>query len=128
MNGKWPKPWWQEKKMLSSQNDVVPKQALNLREKEEVKKKFNYTCVYCGCTNKIVLTVDHKIPLIRGGLNEYANLECACVLCNQLKGNMTDIEFKKYLKAINTLASLKKMYVKVENVQISFKPGDIPKL
>jgi hypothetical protein len=37
---------------------------------------------------------EHKIPLSRGGTNEYANLAVACQYCNCSKGNKTEEEFK----------------------------------
>jgi 5-methylcytosine-specific restriction endonuclease McrA len=41
-------------------------------------------CTYCGATENI--TVDHVIPLSRGGKHEAANLTAACYSCNSSKG------------------------------------------
>jgi 5-methylcytosine-specific restriction endonuclease McrA len=41
-------------------------------------------CTYCGATKNI--TVDHVIPLSRGGEHEAANLTAACYSCNSSKG------------------------------------------
>jgi 5-methylcytosine-specific restriction endonuclease McrA len=42
-------------------------------------------CIYCGfCPST---TVDHMIPLDRGGDHSYANLVGACGPCNSSKGN-----------------------------------------
>lgn len=41
-------------------------------------------CVYCGAVENI--TIDHVIPLSRGGKHEPANLAPACVTCNCSKG------------------------------------------
>ncbi len=54
-------------------------------------------CYYCG---KQVLetkkwTIDHKLPISRGGTNEEFNLVGACELCNSLKSWMTEEEFRK---------------------------------
>lgn len=50
----------------------------------------------CGPGEKVVkvltkdfveLTVDHIIPLSKGGKNEKKNKQCLCYTCNQIKGN-----------------------------------------
>ncbi len=41
-------------------------------------------CAYCG--SKDNLTIDHIIPLSRGGTNREDNLQCLCRDCNNLKG------------------------------------------
>jgi 5-methylcytosine-specific restriction endonuclease McrA len=40
-------------------------------------------CVYCGTRDD--LTIDHIVPLSRGGLNVRANLQSACKPCNSSK-------------------------------------------
>lgn len=47
-------------------------------------------CVYCGAP---ATTVDHDIPVIRGGANGRDNLVPACWTCNMAKGSMTGLEF-----------------------------------
>jgi hypothetical protein len=42
-------------------------------------------CAMCGSTNK--LTVDHRIPLSRGGRNIRQNFQCLCQSCNSRKGD-----------------------------------------
>ena len=48
-------------------------------------------CVYCGGTER--LSIDHKIPLARGGAHDLNNLCCACLSCNCRKGTMTSEEY-----------------------------------
>jgi hypothetical protein len=43
-----------------------------------------HTCP-CGATNS--LTVDHIVPLARGGTNAYENMQVLCVSCNSRKGS-----------------------------------------
>ena len=45
-------------------------------------------CSYCGATG-VRMTVDHVVPLSRGGGNEPANLVAACRPCNSSKGSKT---------------------------------------
>jgi hypothetical protein len=51
-----------------------------------------YACVYCGATTD--LTIDHRIPLSRGGNNSLSNLCAACLRCNQAKYNKTPEEWQ----------------------------------
>lgn len=44
----------------------------------------NYACVVCGAKDDI--TVDHIIPLSRGGSNDFDNLQTLCRSCNSRKG------------------------------------------
>lgn len=55
-------------------------------------KKLMKRCKYCGATED--LTVDHKIPLIRGGADNAKNWQCLCKECNTTKSSMTDKEVK----------------------------------
>lgn len=51
-------------------------------------------CSYCGkeLSDKTA-TLDHKLPLSRGGSNGRANLVLSCQKCNSHKGSMTMSEF-----------------------------------
>jgi hypothetical protein len=46
-----------------------------------------FTCQYCGrSAPEVVLHIDHRIPVARGGGDELENLITACVDCNLGKG------------------------------------------
>lgn len=60
-----------------------------------VLKESYHTCRYC---NRPGTTIDHVIPLSRGGNNYYWNLVCACEECNTAKGDMTFVEYTKTLE------------------------------
>lgn len=49
-------------------------------------------CAYCGAS--VPLTVDHRIPLFRGGSNYIANILPACIRCNKRKACRTEEEFR----------------------------------
>lgn len=53
-------------------------------------------CVYCGNPDRFEFTVDHRLPLSRGGDNSMKNLCCCCIRCNLAKEDMTDVEFITY--------------------------------
>lgn len=45
-------------------------------------------CAYCGLRFKLRrLTIDHVVPLSRGGTNALTNLVLACGPCNQSKAD-----------------------------------------
>jgi 5-methylcytosine-specific restriction endonuclease McrA len=48
-------------------------------------------CAYCGVEN--ATTVDHVLPVARGGDDSEANLVCACVKCNTSKGKKMPFDF-----------------------------------
>jgi 5-methylcytosine-specific restriction endonuclease McrA len=52
------------------------------KEKLEV---LNYKCQMCGTYERI--TIDHIIPLTKGGTNHIDNLQPLCHSCNSSKGN-----------------------------------------
>lgn len=58
----------------------------------------NHNCRICGkplAYNE--MTIDHIVPLSRGGKNTYDNLRCVCEDCNKIKGNRLDDEMYKGL-------------------------------
>lgn len=55
-------------------------------------------CVYCG-ERSGKMTIDHIIPLSRGGRSDFENCVTACRRCNQRKGNRTPSEARMYMKS-----------------------------
>jgi len=56
--------------------------------RKNIVRRDRHTCQYCGKRN-VPLTVDHIIPRHFGGNHSWENLVCACVRCNNRKGNRT---------------------------------------
>ncbi len=59
--------------------------------KKNILRRDNYTCQYCG-TREGPMTVDHVIPKRLGGEDSWENLVCACLKCNNKKGDRTPEE------------------------------------
>ena len=58
------------------------------QEWETLKAQYNWTCPHCGKREpEIKLTIDHIIPLSRGGSNNIENIQPLCGICNSKKGN-----------------------------------------
>jgi hypothetical protein len=70
---------------------------------EELCEAQNWRCHYCKRSmsrkpnGKRVgghATLDHLLPISRGGRNQWGNLAAACFSCNTAKGSMTEAEFR----------------------------------
>lgn len=94
--------------------------------KAKLKKKLGNQCIYCGCNNKLVLTIDHIIPRIRGGKDIDENKQVCCYLCNQLKSGLNHKEFKKYYKILQGLKDLEKIRLEIDQPKLVFKPNHWP--
>jgi len=62
-------------------------------------KRDGFQCMYCGKRPRN-LTVDHVLPLSRGGKDTWDNTVAACVVCNHKKAAHTPEEAKMPLKRI----------------------------
>lgn len=53
----------------------------------------HWKCAKCG-TNKS-LSIDHKLPVVKGGTDDFENLQTLCGRCNSSKGTKADPQFVK---------------------------------
>ena len=58
----------------------------------EMRSLYGRPCFYCGSTAQI--TVDHVLPIARGGRHSIGNLIPACKPCNMSKHKKTIMEWK----------------------------------
>ena len=73
-------------------NQIIQKVPLS---RENVYRRDNFECVYCGDNNRKTLTLDHVIPQSKGGKDSWDNLVTACRRCNGEKSNLTLEEYGK---------------------------------
>lgn len=60
------------------------------KEWKKLCKQYNYTCLCCGKREpEIKLTVDHVVPLSKGGTNFIDNIQPLCQSCNSSKHRRT---------------------------------------
>lgn len=85
------------------------REQLNKRKRQKILERDNFKCVNCGSTGDFnCLEVDHIIPVIEGGTNDYNNLQTLCYKCNmdkrfkknQVKQYFFDLEPIERLKLI----------------------------
>jgi len=61
--------------------------------RREIFARDGHRCQYCGHKfSSAELSLDHVIPLSRGGASTWENVVCACLACNVRKGNRTPHE------------------------------------
>lgn len=63
---------------------------------EQVLRKTNGACFYCGTQLSIGFHMDHFFPASRGGSDTLDNLVPSCANCNTSKGKMSIDEWRVY--------------------------------
>jgi len=76
--------------------------ARDLRKTQWWKRKCDErTCYYCGMeTAPEDLTMDHIVPVIRGGKSTKNNVVPACKECNNKKKHSLPVEWGEYLERV----------------------------
>lgn len=76
--------------------------ARELRKTPWWKRKLQQgRCYYCGGKFKpSELTMDHLVPLVRGGKSVKSNLVTACKECNNKKKYLLPLEWEEYLERL----------------------------
>jgi hypothetical protein len=69
---------------------MAKRKAISKRTRFEVFKRDSFICQYCGSTPpKVVLHLDHIVPVSKGGDNLEGNLVTACDACNLGKSDVS---------------------------------------
>lgn len=64
--------------------------------KKNVMIRDDFVCQYCGSRED--LTIDHVLPISRGGVSCFENCVTACKPCNAKKANKTCAEAQLYIR------------------------------
>lgn len=77
--------------------------ARELRNSQWWKRKLSKgECYYCKESfSPSTLTMDHVVPISRGGKSSKGNLVPACKNCNNKKKNLLPMEWIEYLDSLN---------------------------
>jgi 5-methylcytosine-specific restriction enzyme A len=80
------------------------RKARELRASQWWKRRLaRGVCYYCGCTALPEdLTMDHIVPIARGGKSTKGNVVTACKACNNAKKQLLPMEWEQYLNNIRS--------------------------
>lgn len=71
---------------------------ITVQEWQDLKKKYDFTCLRCKRREpEIKLTLDHVMPLSRGGKHVIENAQCLCKSCNSIKA-IKNIDYRPVLQ------------------------------
>ena len=98
---------------MSFEVDIVSEEDVR-REKEKARrlrrthwwnrKTRDGICYYCKRqVRRDQLTMDHVVPLSRGGKSKKGNIVPACKECNSKKKYMLPLEWEEYLEKLSQL-------------------------
>lgn len=96
---------YQKKQDVVRKSEVLRGKRIHLTPsmRMAVYAKDKGTCQICGKPlSPDSFTIDHIVPLDRGGVNEISNFRCACSRCNKWKGNSLDDELVTMLKDVGS--------------------------
>jgi 5-methylcytosine-specific restriction enzyme A len=88
---------------------VSPEEIKREKEKARVLRKTRWwqqklakgECAYCRCRFSIgELTMDHVVPLVRGGKTTKGNVAPVCKECNSKKKYLLPMEWEAYMQGI----------------------------
>ena len=81
--------------------------AREIRKSQWWKRRLSEgRCYYCGKEfSPKELSMDHIVPLIRGGKSTKGNMVPACKACNNQKKHMLPVEWAEYLEKLHSSES-----------------------
>lgn len=89
------KLWLKIPEILILQSTHIPSGSRRF-SKKKVFVRDCYTCGYCGSTLKSeTKTIDHVIPVSKGGKTKYNNVISCCTKCNSIKSDRSYQDMKK---------------------------------
>ena len=88
-----------EAKIAKRRGNAIRRTGYPNRWPDEIAAEQKWRCAYCGGPMFKIgggpqqRTLDHRLPISRGGKTQRKNLVAACADCNSRKGNLTEAEF-----------------------------------
>lgn len=73
------------KPMPRRREERAPRPHIKGDDRWSVWERDDFRCVLCGSRRR--LSIDHVVPISKGGANDVANYQTMCTRCNAKKGN-----------------------------------------
>lgn len=93
-------------KNISSSNSSAkiiktPRRCFTAKERRDIYVRDKGICGICGkFVPPDIFTIDHIVPISKGGTYEYSNLQCCCRKCNQLKADALPDDFFQVMLSV----------------------------
>ena len=88
-------------KEVSDGLQIVKRKSFTQSERTSIYDKNHGRCAICGRYVPFAdFTVDHIIPISKGGTNNMDNLQCACKICNMIKQDILPEDLMEKLSEI----------------------------
>ena len=92
--------------LFQASEDEIASERRKARELKQSQwwknQKGKGLCYYCrGCFHPSDLTMDHIVPVIRGGKSVKSNVVPCCKECNNKKKHMLPSEWGEYIENFN---------------------------
>ena len=71
---------------------------LTMEQWQEILVEHEHKCAYCGRSD-VPMTMDHIVPLSKGGLHTKENITTACMSCNSGKKDKSKEEYERIKKS-----------------------------
>ena len=79
----------------------TPRRRFTAKERRDIYIRDKGTCGICGrFVPPDSFTVDHIVPISKGGTYDYSNLQCCCRKCNQLKDDALQDDFFQVMLSV----------------------------
>ena len=106
--------WMSEEEKIQAQERRLLKDEIKRNSNGKIKRKhysqtvrkmiYNNAGGRCELCGKQLLffdmTLDHRVPLAKGGIDSVENLSCSCVACNTFKGQILPSDFMERITDI----------------------------
>ena len=95
--------------------NATKRKQISPKDRWNIYKRDNFRCIVCGSTKDI--TIDHIIPVCKGGTNDATNYVTLCSECNLRKkdGTYLDILLEKYGIKLGMYDFMYKNFLNIED-------------